>query len=32
MKTNVSKWIGAFAMSALLVGCNAAEEETTKVD
>ena len=32
MKTNVSKWIGVIAMSVLLVGCNAVEEETTKVD
>ncbi|MER2129174.1 metal-binding protein ZinT [Solibacillus sp.] len=26
MKTKASKWIGAFAMSALLVGCNAEED------
>lgn len=30
MKTKASKWMGAFAMSALLVGCNAAEENTSK--
>ena len=32
MKTKASKWIGAFAMSALLVGCNAAEEEISRVE
>ena len=32
MKTKASKWMGAFAMSVLLVGCNPAEDESSMVE